>query len=104
MKSTARLEWFLGSALILLAAQLGFGAWHGRALRTWTPPREWDTVGPVAISPAWSIILEKRPSRPFLAEFEYRLRGLHRQGREGDDRGTVRFVRLQIEPTCPSDR
>src|SRR3982074_2020204 len=84
VKSTARLEWFLGSALILLAAQLGFGAWHGRALPTWTPPREWDTVGPLAVSPGGSTILEERSSRPLLAEFEYRLRVLHREGREGD--------------------
>ena len=29
--SPARLEWFLGSALILLAAQLGFAAWHNHS-------------------------------------------------------------------------
>jgi len=38
----SRLEWFLGSALILLAAQLGFAAWHDHS------------AGAVAISPPWS--------------------------------------------------
>ena len=39
----ARLEWFLGSALILLAAQLGFAAWHDHS------------ASPVAISPPRSV-------------------------------------------------
>ncbi len=93
MKSTARLEWFLGSALILLVAQLGFVAWQDPAVGTWTPPRDfWRTVGPVAISPWWSVILEERPTHPFLAEYEYRLQIFHSEGRDGGYRGTVDLI------------
>ncbi len=92
MKSTARLEWFLGSALILLVAQLGFVAWQDRGIRTSTPPRDGRTVGPVAISPWWSVILEERPTHPFLAEYEYRLQIFHSEGRDGGYRGTVDLI------------
>jgi hypothetical protein len=95
MRSTARLEWFLGSALILLVAQLGFRVRHGPPFRTWTPPRDWSTVGPVAIPPGWSVILEERPVHPLLSESEYRLRILG---------APLRFVPAQLEPTCPSER
>jgi len=90
MTSTARLEWFLGSALILLVAQLGFVAWQDSAVWTWTPPREfWRAVGPVAISPWWSVILEERPTHPFLAEYDYRLQVFYSEARYGEYRGTV---------------
>jgi len=92
MKSTARLEWFLGSALILLVAQLGFVAWQDPGVRTSTPPRDWRTVGPVAISPWWSVILDERPTHPFLAEYEYRLQIFHSEGRDGEYRGTVDLI------------
>ncbi len=93
MKSTARLEWFLGSALILLVAQLGFVAWQDPAVGTWTPPRDfWRTVGPVAISPWWSVILEERPVHPFLAEYDYRLQVFYSEDRYGEYRGTVDLV------------
>ncbi|HYU90894.1 MAG TPA: hypothetical protein VE966_10655 [Gemmatimonadales bacterium] len=40
MRSTARLEWFLGGALILLVAQLGFGVWAKSRI-----PRRGDPTG-----------------------------------------------------------
>ncbi len=88
----ARLEWFLGSALTLLAAQVGFGAWHDHSLRSWEPPHDWRTVGPVAISPLWSVSLEERPAHPFLAEYYYRLQVFYSQDRYGEYRGTVDLV------------
>jgi len=89
VRSTARLEWFLGGALILLVAQLGFGAAHDPAVPTWTAPLEWRTVGPVAISPLWSVILEEKPAHPFLAEYDYRLQVFYSEKRYGEYRGTV---------------
>jgi len=89
VRSTARLEWFLGGALILLVAQLGFGAAQDPAVPTWTPPPEWRTVGPVAISPLWSVILEERPAHPFLAEYDYRLQVFYSENRFGEYHGTV---------------
>ncbi len=74
---------------MLLVAQVGFRAWHDPALRTWTPPRDWDTVGPVAISPRWSVLLEERGTHPFLAEYDYRLQVFHSDDRYGEYRGTV---------------
>ena len=96
----SRLEWFLGSALILLAAQLGFAAWHDHS------------AGAVAISPPWSppggrtfLCLEvadwmetaivprapKRYERCFVGAFV-------------EEAYPLRFVPSQIESTCPSDR
>ena len=89
IRRVARLEWFLGSALTLLAAQLGFGAWHDHSLRTWEPPLDWRTVGPVAISPRWSVLLEERGTHPFLAEYDYRLQVFHSDDRYGEYHGTV---------------
>src|SRR5204863_9880793 len=57
IRRVARLEWFLGSALVLLAARLGFRAWHNPSH-----------------SPRWSVILEESPIHPFLAEYECRVR------------------------------
>ena len=92
MRPTARLEWFLGSALMLLVAQLGFRTWHDPALPTWTPQRTWETVGPVAISPWWSVMLEERLTHPFLAEYDYRLQVFYSADRYGEYRGTVDLV------------
>src|SRR5204863_9336869 len=66
IRRVARLEWFLGTALVLLPAQLGFRAWH-------TPSH----------SPRWSVILEESPIHPFLAEYECRVRIFQGEGREG---------------------
>lgn len=92
MRSTARLEWFLGSALILLVAQFGFAAWPDHSLPTWKPPDVWATVGPVAISPRWSVLLEERSIHPFLAEYDYRLQVFFSEERYGEYRGTVDLV------------
>ncbi len=92
MRRIAPLEWFLGSALTILAAQLGFGAWHDHSLRSWEPPHDWRTVGPVALSPRWSVILEERPAHPFLAEYDYRLQVFHSEDRAGEYRGTVDLI------------
>ena len=92
IRRVARLEWFLGSALTLLAAQLGFGAWHDHSLRSWEPPLDWRTVGPVALSPRWSVILEERPAHPFLAEYDYRLQVFYSEDRAGEYRGTVDLI------------
>jgi len=92
IRRRARLEWFLGSALTLLAAQVGFGAWHDHSLRSWEPPAEWRTVGPVALSPRWSVVLEERLTHPFLAEYDYRLQVFHSEDRYGEYRGTVDLV------------
>ena len=92
MTSPARLEWFLGSALLLLVAQLGVRAWQQPPVPTWIPPRDWDTAGPVAISPVWSVILEERRTHPFLAEYDYRLQVFYSEKRYGEYRGTVDLV------------
>jgi hypothetical protein len=92
VRSTARLEWFLGSALLLLAAQLGFAAWQDHSLPTWKHSDDWRTVGPVAISPGWSVKLEERPIHPFLAEYDYRLQVFYSEDRYGEYRGTVDLV------------
>ncbi len=92
MTSPARLEWFLGGALLLLAAQLGVRAWQQPPVPTWIPPRDWDTAGPVAISPLWSVILEERLTHPFLAEYDYRLQVFYSEKRYGEYRGTVDLV------------
>ena len=89
MGRTARLEWFLGSALTLLAAQVGFAAWHDHSLPSWNRPHVWTTVGPVAISPPWSVLLEERGTHPFLAEYDYRLQIFYSGDRYGEYRGTV---------------
>ena len=89
MTSTARLEWFLGSALMLLVAQFGLRVSHDPALPTWTPQRTWETVGPVAISPRWSVVLEERLTHPLLAEYDYRLQVFYSEARYGEYRGTV---------------
>jgi len=62
------------------------------SLRSWAPPLDWRTVGPVALSPRWSVILEERPAHPFLAEYDYRLQVFYSEDRAGEYRGTVDLI------------
>jgi hypothetical protein len=116
----SRLEWFLGSALILLAAQLGFAAWHDHS------------AGRVAISPPWSVpggrtflclysltATDRAPLLEVADRMETSIVDLQAHRRlprapKGYERRFVgafveeayplRFVPAQIESTCPSDR
>jgi len=112
IRRVARLEWFLGSALILLAAQLGFAAWHDHS------------AGPVPISPPWSVPGGRTflclysltaADRPPLLEVADRMEtSIVPRAPKGYERCFVRafveeayplrFVPSRIESTCPSDR
>jgi hypothetical protein len=89
MSTRSQIAWFLGGALCVIAVALGVVAWQFRSLRNWQPPKDWSPVGPIAVSPRWSIMLEQKARHPFLAEYDYRLRVFSSKGREGDYRGTI---------------
>jgi hypothetical protein len=89
MSIGSRVAWFLGGALSVVAVGLGLAAWQVESLQTWKPPKDANSVGPVAILPRWSVTLEERGRHPFLAEYDYRLRVFTSEDREGEYRGTV---------------
>ena len=99
----SRLEWFLGSALILLAAQLGFAAWHNHS------------AGAVAISPPWSVPGGRTflclysltaADRPPLLEVADRMETaiVPRAPKEYERCFVGAFVEEAYPSTCPSDR
>lgn len=90
MTIRARLSWFLAGLGTTVAAAVGVLAWRSYSLeRWWKPPTEWSRIGPVAVSPRWSVALDERVSHPFLAEYDYQLQIYESQDRDGRHHGTV---------------
>jgi hypothetical protein len=92
MGTRSRVAWFLGGAFSVVAVLLGLAVWQTQSLMQWKPPREYGSVGPVAISPRWSVVLEEKASHPYLAEYDYRLRVFTSEDREGEYHGTVNLL------------
>ena len=107
----SRLEWFLGSALVLLAAQLGFAAWHnhsggsvgGRTFLCLYSLTATDQA-PLLEVADWmetSIVDLQGHRRLLRAPPGYERRFV---GAFVEEAYPLRFVPAQIDPTCPSDR
>jgi hypothetical protein len=87
-----RIGWFLLGALAVMSAlfaRVGAETW---ALMSWPPTGDGNRVGPVAISPQWSVVLEEKGTHPFLAEYDYRLRVFSSGTREGEYHGVVDLI------------
>ena len=92
------IAYFLLDAVLWL--RVGFG-WN------W---RQWDSVGPIAISDGYSIEIQTRPSHPFLAEYDQRMVVFEGDARNGKRKGRVPLQRntggrtcLEIERATTSD-
>jgi hypothetical protein len=92
MRWLSRMAWFIGGAITTVTGLIGLLAWRVQREMRWPPPHSDRTVGPVAISPTWSVVLEEKPSNPILAEYDYRLLVYASGDRDGQYRGTVNLV------------
>jgi len=114
MGRTARLEWFLGSALTLLAAQVGFAAWHDHSLHPLTHPRGRTVLCLYSLTAA-----DRAPLLEVADQIGTTIMDLQAQPRLGrapngyerrflgafvEEAYPLRFVPAQIEPRCPPDR
>jgi hypothetical protein len=87
-----RIAWFAGGVVTTVASLVGWIAWRVQMDMRWPPTRSDRTVGPVAISPRWSVVLEEKPLNPILAEYDYRLLVYASGERDGEYRGTVNLA------------
>jgi hypothetical protein len=93
MNSWARLSWFLAGAGAAVATALGVLAWRFYTIdRWWRPPTEWSSIGPIAVSPRWSVVLEEKGRHPFLAEYDYQLQVYKSHDRDGTHHGSVTLL------------
>ena len=92
MANWSQIRWFLSGLLLGVLLLFGLVAWQYSLFLHWPTPRDANAVGPVAISPRWSITLEQKPSNPYLAEYDYRLRVFRSERREGDYAGAVDLI------------
>lgn len=90
--SASGIAWFSGGVVTTIASLVGWIAWRVQMEMRWPPPRSDRTVGPVAISPMWSVVLEEKQLNPVLAEYDYRLLIYASGDRDGEYRGTVNLV------------
>lgn len=90
--SQSSIAWFVGGAMATVAGLIGLIALRLQREMRWPPPHSDQTVGPVAISPIWSIVLEEKPLNPILAEYGYRLLVYASGDRDGEYRGTVDLI------------
>lgn len=89
MNTRSPLAWFVGGGVTGIAMLFGFVQWGYDLFPNWPPLKNVTTVGPVAVSPRWSVILEEKSIHPYLAEYEYRLRAFRSERRDGEYIGTI---------------
>jgi hypothetical protein len=92
LPAAATIAWFVAGIAAAFGALRGFALWQIESEMQWPSSKSDRVVGPIAISPEWSVVLEERPMHPFLAEYEYRLRLYASDRRDGAYRGMVELL------------